>query len=174
MGAVITHSDLSGEKHLAGESEAGTRWLCVSPRHLCQPRALLGMRRRGLVLEHSSLHPLLQCTLPFALGGAGGGGASLRVSRQADGRRVLNAFHYTGVRDLDTVPRLKAKAVRPLKGGEGSSGCAQEVPSPLPSITPAQYIAGVTTGQGGGACLSGLRRTKNVEVYSTSPYDLQA
>lgn len=119
MGAVITHSDLSGEKHLAGESEAGTRWLCVSPRHLCQPRALLGMRRRGLVLEHSSPHPLLQCTLPFALGGAGGGGASLRVSRQADGRRVLSAFHYTGVRDLDTVPRLKAKAVRPLKGGRG-------------------------------------------------------
>lgn len=46
---------------------------------------------------------------------------SLRVSRQADGRRVLSAFHCTAVRDLDMVPRLKAKADGLLKGEEGRS-----------------------------------------------------
>lgn len=71
------------------------------------------------------------------------------------------------------IPRLQAKAEGPLKGGEGSSGGAHGVPSPPPSITPAQYIAGVTAGQGGGVCLSGLQTTKNVEVYSTCPCDLQ-
>lgn len=98
---------------------------------------------------------------------------SLRVSRQADGRRVLSAFHCTAVRDLDMVPRLKAKADGLLKGEEGRSGGAKEVPSLSPSTTPAQFIARVTAGQGGGARSGGPWRIKTVEVFSTSLCDLQ-
>lgn len=87
---------------------------------------------------------------------------SLRVSRQADGRTVLSAFHCTRVRDLDMVPRPEAKADGLLKGEEGRSGGAKKVPSPSPSTTPAPYIARVTAGQGGGACSGGPRRIKTV------------